>query len=103
MFFDEALRQFLDRGRAAGGLAGVEGIIPAINLADQALGFIPGRRDGPCWPDPDREALLLACDPVDQDEALAPGGVDAEPEAGGIFIEEDILATTDFGSLYNTF
>jgi hypothetical protein len=45
----------------------------------------------------------LARDPVDQHEALAPGGIDAKAKARGILIEEDILAAADFRSLYNAF
>lgn len=37
------------------------------------------------------------------DPRLMSDYIDAEPEARGILIEEDVLATADFGSLYNAF
>lgn len=103
MFFDEPLGQFLDRRRPASRLAGVERVLATVDFADQALRLIPGGRDRPCRPDPDREALLLARDPVDQDEALAPGGIDSKAEARGIFVKEDVLSAANFGCLYNAF
>jgi hypothetical protein len=66
VFLDDSVDQVLHQRRRAGGLPGVERVLPFVYLALQPLGFLARRRDGPGGPRPDGQAALPPGGPVDQ-------------------------------------
>jgi hypothetical protein len=100
---DISLDQFFQCRGVPRGCADIDRVLAPINIALQALGFVPGRGDRPAWPCTDREAARSPGRAVDQHKSFAARFKDAQAKARAVLVEYHIFPAANFGGFHNSF